>query len=61
MTTDEKPKQVIEMKQVLKHLITKIVVGIITVYGLLFVSKYFINGYAEIVKATRNLKDVHRR
>jgi hypothetical protein len=61
MPTDEKSRLVIEMKQIIKHHITKIAIVVVTVYGLLFVSKYFINGYAEIVKATRNLKDVHKR
>lgn len=57
----ESTKPTLEMKKVLKHPITKVVIGGVVIYGLLFVSKYFINGYAELVKASRNLKGIHRR
>lgn len=42
---------------VIKHPITKILIGGIVIYGLLISSTYFVNGYANFIKATRNLKN----
>ena len=44
----------------IKHPITKIVIGGLVVYGLLISSTYFINGYADFIKATRNLKSARK-
>ena len=46
--------------KMIKHPITKIVIGGLVVYGLLISSTYFINGYASFIKATRNLKSARK-
>ncbi|WP_046759147.1 hypothetical protein, partial [Kordia jejudonensis] len=42
----------IDKKKVLKHPITKLVICGIAIYGILKVSKYFINAYAELIRAS---------
>ena len=51
----------IDPKDIIKHPITKIAIGGLIVYGLLISSTYFINGYAELIKATKNLKRARNR
>lgn len=47
----------INAMDVIKHPITKVLIGGIVIYGLLISSTYFVNGYANFIKATRNLKN----
>ncbi|QHI37104.1 hypothetical protein IMCC3317_24820 [Kordia antarctica] len=49
-------KPLIDKKKVLKHPVTKLVICGIAIYGILKVSKYFVNGYAELIRATKNLR-----
>lgn len=47
----------IDTINVIKHPITKVLIGGIVIYGILISSTYFVNGYANFIKATRNLKN----
>ena len=49
-----------QSKELLKHPIAKGVAVVVTLYGILFVSKYIIKEYAEVVVATKKLRDAHR-
>ncbi|MFK7806977.1 MAG: hypothetical protein AB8F74_04160 [Saprospiraceae bacterium] len=55
------PDYRIDPKEIIKHPITKIAIGTLIVYGVLISSTYFINGYADFVKATKNLKSARNR
>ena len=46
----------IDDMEIIKHPITKVLIGGLVIYGLLISSTYFVNGYANFIKATRNLK-----
>lgn len=54
-------KPLIDKKKVLKHPITKLVICGIAIYGILKVSKYFVNGYAELIRATKNLRNARNQ
>ncbi len=47
-------------KELLKHPGVKAVAVVGILYGILFVSKYVIKEYAEVVAATKKLRDAHR-
>lgn len=47
-------------KELLKNPVIKGVVVVVALYGVLFVSKYIIKEYAEVVAATKKLRDAHR-
>ncbi|EDP94435.1 hypothetical protein U8527_11170 [Kordia algicida OT-1] len=48
-------KPLIDSKKILTHPVTKVVICGMAVYGVLKVSKYFVNGYAELIRATKKL------
>jgi len=54
-------KPLIDKKKVLKHPVTKLVICGIAIYGILKVSKYFVNGYAELIRATKNLRNARNQ
>ncbi|MAQ75121.1 MAG: hypothetical protein CL613_02160 [Aquimarina sp.] len=47
-------------KELLKHPLVKGVAIVGAVYGILFISKYIIKEYAEVVIATKKLRNAHR-
>ncbi len=47
-------------KELLKHPVVKGAAFIATLYGVMFVSKYIIKEYAELVTATKKLRDARR-
>ncbi len=49
-----------QSKELLKSPIVKGVVVVGALYGILFISKYIIKEYAEVVAATKKLRDAHR-
>jgi hypothetical protein len=49
-----------QTKALLKNPWVKGVVTIGAFYGVLFISKYVIREYAEVVAATKKLRDAHR-
>ncbi|WP_430408597.1 hypothetical protein [Kordia sp.] len=54
-------KPLIDTKKVLKHPVTKLVICGVAIYGVLKVSKYFVNGYAELIRATKNLRNARNQ
>ena len=42
-------KPLFDTKKVLKHPVTKVVICGMVIYGILKVSKYFVNAYAELI------------
>ena len=50
-------KPIVNSKEILNHPATKIVITGIAVYGILHLSKHFINAYAGLRKAIRNAKE----
>ncbi|KAB8153723.1 hypothetical protein EZY14_010390 [Kordia sp. TARA_039_SRF] len=53
-------KPLIDTKNILKHPVTKVVTCGVVIYGILKVSKYFVNAYAELIRASKNLRDVRK-
>jgi len=51
----------IDAMKIFKHPITKVLIGGLVIYGLLISSTYFVNGYANFIKATKNLKSARNR
>ena len=49
-----------QAKALLKNPWVKGVVTVGALYGVLFISKYVIREYAEVVAATKKLRDAHR-
>lgn len=49
-------KPIIDKKKVLKHPLTILFICGVSIYGILKVSKYFVNGYAELIRAAKNLR-----
>jgi ribulose 1,5-bisphosphate synthetase/thiazole synthase len=49
-----------QSKEILKHPVVKGVAIVAALYGVLFISKYIIKEYAEVVIATKKLRDAHR-
>ena len=49
-------KASINTKEILKHPITKVIIVTVSIYGLLYVSKHFVNAYAGLARAVRNAK-----
>lgn len=58
----EKTKRTLtdQSKELLQHPIVKGVAIVGALYGVLFISKYIIKEYAEVVAATKKLRDAHR-
>ncbi|WP_420573658.1 hypothetical protein [Kordia sp.] len=54
-------KPLIDKKKILKHPVTKLVICGIAIYGILKISKYFVNGYAELIRATKNLRNARNQ
>ncbi len=60
-SSDQIKKTVVsQSKELLKNPIVKGIAIIGTLYGVLFVSKYIIKEYAEVVAATKKLRDAYR-
>ncbi|KAA1242587.1 hypothetical protein [Aquimarina sp. RZ0] len=55
-----KKTMVNQSKELLKSPLVKGVVVVGALYGILFISKYIIKEYAEVVAATKKLRDAHR-
>ena len=53
-------KPLIDTKKVLKHPVTKVIICGVAIYGILKVSKHFVNAYAEFIRASKNLRDVRK-
>ncbi|EDP97370.1 hypothetical protein U8527_03425 [Kordia algicida OT-1] len=53
-------KPLVDTKKVLKHPVTKVIICGVAIYGILKVSKYFVNAYAELIRASKNLSDARR-
>ncbi|MFC5048292.1 hypothetical protein ACFSTE_02605 [Aquimarina hainanensis] len=51
---------IIYSKELLKSPIVKSVAIVAALYGVLFISKYIIREYAQVVAATKKLRDAHR-
>ncbi len=49
-----------QSKELLKNPIIKGIAIVGAFYGVLFISKYIIKEYAEVVAATKKLRDAHR-
>ncbi|WP_024772950.1 hypothetical protein [Aquimarina macrocephali] len=49
-----------QSKEILKHPVVKGLAIVAALYGVLFISKYVIKEYAEVVIATKKLRDAHR-
>lgn len=49
-----------QSKELLKNPIVKGIAIVGALYGVLFISKYIIKEYAEVVAATKKLRDAHR-
>lgn len=60
-SSDQIKKTVVsQSKELLKNPIVKGVTIVGALYGVLFISKYIIREYAEVVAATKKLRDAHR-
>ena len=53
-------KPLVDTKKVLKHPVTKVVIFGVAIYGILRISKYFVNAYAELIKASKNLNNARK-
>ena len=53
-------KPLVDTKKVLKHPVTKVIICGVVIYGILKVSKYFVNAYAELIRASKNLSDARK-
>ena len=59
-STDEIKKMTNQVKILWKNPWVKGIAILGAVYGTLFISKYLIKEYAEVVAATKKLRDAHR-
>ena len=50
-------KSILDTKKIVKHPVAKIVIAGVIIYGVLYVSKHFVNAYGELVKAVRTTRN----